>query len=429
MEPVSLGSGNRICTVVFVDIVLYSEALVSRQVEMKAQFSALLATALEHTPSADRLVLDTGDGAALCFLGDPEDGLFAANSLRAGVLDLAETDALRLRIGVNLGPVRFVKDVNGQRNVIGDGINVAQRVMGFAAPNQILVSRSYYEVVSRLSPEYGQLFHYAGLHKDKHVREHEVYEVQLAPGARGRVSEPELTADAVVDPAAGPRFPPELLARAASALAREIGPVARLVVRKAADRATDVRALCEALALNVPERARRAFIAGFADVLGRRGDAGRAGAGRSGRDARTGGAGARPRGHPRDPGARRADAEPPDRPARPPPRARRREECQEPARPLREARPAHRQRRGSQALHRRSRSVSNSEGVAKPSAESLCAEGVEGLPVELKAVAGAVWRDGEAVLDAERLGDEAVEAEAVGLQVASGWAPRPGGAR
>src|SRR5262245_37618997 len=204
MDPAQFGSGNRICTVVFVDIVGYSEEPVSKQAEMKARFGALLAGALEHTPAADRLVLDTGDGAALCFLGDPEDGLFAANSLRGKVLETPETGpALPLRLGINLGPVRVVRDINGRPNVIGDGINVAQRVMGFAAPNQILVSRSYYEVVSRLSPEYGELFLYAGLHKDKHVREHEVYEVQLSPGGRGAPKpESELPAEAVADPAA-----------------------------------------------------------------------------------------------------------------------------------------------------------------------------------------------------------------------------------
>jgi adenylate/guanylate cyclase family protein len=251
MDAAHLGSGNRICTVVFVDIVRYTEELVSKQVEMKAQFGALIATALEHTPAAD--------------------GLFAANSLRAGVLDSPEAAGLRLRIGINLGPVRFVKDVNGQRNVIGDGINVAQRVMNFAEPNQILVSRSYYEVVSRLAPEYGQLFHYVGLHKDKHVREHEVYEVQLSPGARGETA-PEAAAEVVGDPAgegpSAPRFEPAFLARVVSALAREIGPVARLVVRKAAERAADARTLGEALALNVPEPNRRAFLAGLADVFG-----------------------------------------------------------------------------------------------------------------------------------------------------------------
>ena len=111
----------------------------------------LVAGVLEHVPVSDRMMLDTGDGAALCFLGDPEDALFAASNLRAG--SVAAGPELALRIGINLGPLRIVKDVNGQPNMLGDGINVAQRVMSFAEPNQILVSRSYYEIVSRLSHE------------------------------------------------------------------------------------------------------------------------------------------------------------------------------------------------------------------------------------------------------------------------------------
>src|SRR5262245_60319351 len=110
MDAASLGSGNRIGTVVFVDIVRYSEGSVSRQAEMKSWFSAILTAALEHSPAADRIALDTGDGAALCFLGDPEDALFAANSLRSRVVEASRADAPMLRIGINLGPVRVVKD-------------------------------------------------------------------------------------------------------------------------------------------------------------------------------------------------------------------------------------------------------------------------------------------------------------------------------
>jgi hypothetical protein len=82
-----------------------------------------------------------------------------------------------VRLGVNLGPVRLVKDLNGQMNIIGDGINVAQRVMSFARPGQLLVSRSFYEVVSCLSRDYLNLFRHEGSRTDKHVREHEVYSV------------------------------------------------------------------------------------------------------------------------------------------------------------------------------------------------------------------------------------------------------------
>jgi len=96
-----------------------------------------------------------------------------------------------VRLGVNLGPVRLVKDLNGQMNIIGDGINVAQRVMSFADPGQLLVSRSFYEVVSCLSRDYMNLFRHEGSRTDKHVREHEVYSVVGgAPMAR-RVAQTE----------------------------------------------------------------------------------------------------------------------------------------------------------------------------------------------------------------------------------------------
>src|SRR6185295_12960869 len=75
------------------------------------------------------------------------------------------------------GPVRLVRDLNAQLNIIGDGINVAQRVMSFAETGQLLVSRSFYEVVSCLSKDYESLFGYVGARTDKHVREHEVYVV------------------------------------------------------------------------------------------------------------------------------------------------------------------------------------------------------------------------------------------------------------
>ena len=105
--------------------------------------------------------------------------MFAGLSLRDAVanLDATISPRLQIRVGINLGPVRLVKDINGQPNIIGDGINVAQRVMSFAEPGQILVSRSYYDVMVRLSEDYTQLLRYEGAKTDKHVREHEVYAI------------------------------------------------------------------------------------------------------------------------------------------------------------------------------------------------------------------------------------------------------------
>jgi len=160
-----------VCSVLFLDIVEYSKKPVSDQLTLKQEFNRLLSKALEQVPPRDRIILDTGDGAAVTFMGDPEDALFASMAVR----DTA--GAVPVRLGVNLGPVRLVKDLNGQMNIIGDGINVAQRVMSFSQPGQLLVSRSFYEVVSCLSRDYANLFHHEGARTDKHVREHDVYSV------------------------------------------------------------------------------------------------------------------------------------------------------------------------------------------------------------------------------------------------------------
>src|SRR3981189_2951369 len=172
-----------VCSVLFLDIVEYSKKPVSDQLQLKQEFNRVLTKSLEQVPARDRIILDTGDGTAVTFMGDPEDALFASMA----VPDSA--GALAVRLGVNLGPVRLVKDLNGQMNIIGDGINVAPRVMSFARPGQLLGPRWFYEVVSCLSRDYMNLFRHEGSRTDKHVREHEVYSVVGGAPAARRVAE------------------------------------------------------------------------------------------------------------------------------------------------------------------------------------------------------------------------------------------------
>ncbi|BBI99280.1 hypothetical protein FGKAn22_09730 [Ferrigenium kumadai] len=173
------GNKTIMCSVLFLDIVEYSKKSVAGQISLKDRFNDYLSAAIRDVPVADRIILDTGDGAAINFLGDVEDALRAALSLRESLLNEEPglEHPLLVRMGINLGPVRLVRDINGQPNIVGDGINVAQRVMGFADASQILVSRSYFDAVSRLSPTYAGMFHYQGSRTDKHVREHEIYAI------------------------------------------------------------------------------------------------------------------------------------------------------------------------------------------------------------------------------------------------------------
>jgi hypothetical protein len=95
-------------------------------------------------------------------------------------------------MGINLGPVSLMKDLNGSDNVIGDGINVAQRVMSFAGSGELLVSRVFYDIVSRLSDDYAAMFKMEGSRTDKHERAHDVYSVSKAVRVGRRVAGDQL---------------------------------------------------------------------------------------------------------------------------------------------------------------------------------------------------------------------------------------------
>jgi len=174
-----------IATVLFFDMVGYTKQSVTRQIELKSQFNKLVSEFIKNVAENQRIILDTGDGAAIGFLQYPEDAIEAALKFHQAVTANNHQDypELKVRIGIHLGPVNIVKDMNGQSNMVGDGINDAQRIMSFAPPDSIYISRSYYDVVSRLSQKYAELFQYCGVKGDKHGRLHKVYQAIVGKAA------------------------------------------------------------------------------------------------------------------------------------------------------------------------------------------------------------------------------------------------------
>jgi class 3 adenylate cyclase len=177
---------TRVCSVLFLDIVDYSRRDVAEQIRLKNIFNLVMSSALGHVEPEERVVVDTGDGAAITFLGDPERALYVALEVFDNVGELP------VRMGINLGPVSLMKDLNGSDNVIGDGINVAQRIMSFAGSGELLVSRVFYEIVSRLSDDYAAMFKMEGSRTDKHERAHDLYSVSKAVRVGRRVAGDQL---------------------------------------------------------------------------------------------------------------------------------------------------------------------------------------------------------------------------------------------
>jgi class 3 adenylate cyclase len=253
-----------LCSVVFLDIVQYSRQSLEVQTRWKQRFNELLAESIKESPESDRVILDTGDGAAICFLGEPETAMFCALRLVSAIAreKNSQPGFLSVRAGINLGSVKLVKDINGNLNAVGDGINVGQRVMSFAAENQILVSRSFYEVASSISESYAGLFKYEGVRTDKHVREHTLYE--LHPPEAGRTTLAGDTGARAGDPALNGAQQ----AKVENELAAILGPIAPRLVRAAMLHAENPAGLREALLAFIPSAPEKErFLAACAGIF------------------------------------------------------------------------------------------------------------------------------------------------------------------
>lgn len=274
---------------VFIDIVAYSKRPIKGQLEVKQHLTQLIKHGLTGARREDVVILDSGDGAAVCFLADPVEALYFAINLHSSMLSKGEeAPDYACRIGINLGPVKVIRDVNGRRNTVGDGINSAQRVMDFAEPNQLLVSRSFHDVVACLSEEHFNLFAYLGTRHDKHVKEYDIYEIVPSSSELvfERAAEADLDIDyqdsdaeaaddegmdseSLADPAPAPaptpataaaaeyQWPPEELASITKELAGHIGPLAKVLVQRAAKRASTPEELHQLLSRHLPDGSMR----------------------------------------------------------------------------------------------------------------------------------------------------------------------------
>lgn len=137
-------------TILFTDIVGFSR---KPTVEQKRLVEALTGEVVHElrpllhppmgTPSV--MALPTGDGFALAFLHRPAQSWERATIFRLiwRIQAWAKQETgVSLRIGVHVGPVDLVTDINGKPNVCGDTINFAQRVMDAANPRQVLFSET-----------------------------------------------------------------------------------------------------------------------------------------------------------------------------------------------------------------------------------------------------------------------------------------------
>jgi len=134
----------------------------------------------ERNPKSDVMTI-TGDGMVIGFSDSHEKPLHLAIELHKLLSKYNqsrnEKDKLKIRIGIDTGPVYFIKDLTGKDNFWGPGIIMARRVMDLARPMQILASDRISSYIRRLSPENKAVMHYAGEYKIKHGEKLKIFNI------------------------------------------------------------------------------------------------------------------------------------------------------------------------------------------------------------------------------------------------------------
>jgi eukaryotic-like serine/threonine-protein kinase len=146
-----------IAHVLFMDIVAYSKLPMEQQTQRIADLQHIVRGTAEFSRAQKRhqlLRLPTGDGMALVFFGDVAAPVRCAVEVSRA---LREHPDLKLRMGINSGPVQRVEDINANRNVAGGGINMAQRVMDCGDDGHILTSKSVADALAGMSAWAGTL--------------------------------------------------------------------------------------------------------------------------------------------------------------------------------------------------------------------------------------------------------------------------------
>src|SRR3989440_9882702 len=156
-----------IAHVLFIDIVGYSKLSINEHRAAIDELTQAVRTSeqFQNAEAAARLIkIPTGDGMALVFYKSPEEPVECALEISRALKDHSK---IRLRMGVHSGPVSGVIDVNGQANLAGAGLNVAQRMMDCADAGHILVSRHVAEDLEGYE-QWRSLLHDLGFCEVKH---------------------------------------------------------------------------------------------------------------------------------------------------------------------------------------------------------------------------------------------------------------------
>ena len=129
---------------VVVDVVEYSKLTTEQQHATAEGLTRVASEAMRDSGLSDHekcIALPTGDGVAFCLIGmDAEKAVELAERIRSACY--LREPFIPMRIGIHFGRGLGYKDINGNRNIAGPGINLATRIASQADPGAIALSHA-----------------------------------------------------------------------------------------------------------------------------------------------------------------------------------------------------------------------------------------------------------------------------------------------
>lgn len=164
---------------VFFDAINHSKLADSEQIVCKNHVDNVFNTAFKYIGQTNHILLANGNGVEIAYAGPAEDAMLMATDILNGISIANKQDSAHLSacIGVHLEPLRVTNDFEEEPyvkpNIIGNGINAAKQIMCHAKPNEILVSRSYYENIPPSAQVRSTLFNDVDVKPENHVLDHQ----------------------------------------------------------------------------------------------------------------------------------------------------------------------------------------------------------------------------------------------------------------
>ncbi|MFN0317968.1 MAG: hypothetical protein ACKVQA_23320, partial [Burkholderiales bacterium] len=162
--------------VIAIEMPGFAKSPVPEQLKARANLHRRLAQALLPIRRQDRIVLDTSNGVAIALFGPAR----AAVAVAATLFTPSREDNARftLRIVLTMGPVQAFSRDNGEVQVAGDALDVAERILALPSDEPILATRAFASALGSEIPGSSAALKSLGTFTDDQVREHELFSLQ-----------------------------------------------------------------------------------------------------------------------------------------------------------------------------------------------------------------------------------------------------------